>query len=79
MGSAALNIVNYADMAVRGRGASDVPAMDVEKLADNEGPIVNLTRRIKEAVEELSDLDWRLHDLVITPVERLQGPPSQSR
>lgn len=37
VGTAALNITTYADMVVRGRGASDVPAKTAGKLLDRAG------------------------------------------
>lgn len=43
-GAAALNVATYADMAVRGRSASSVPAQVVEKLLERSGAEVDLGR-----------------------------------
>lgn len=37
LGTAALNMTTYLDVAIRGRATSSVPAQDVEKLADEAG------------------------------------------
>ena len=37
VGTAALNVATYADMALRGRPASDIPAQVAGKLADSAG------------------------------------------
>jgi hypothetical protein len=34
----------------------------------------DLIERIERASEHLLDLDWRLHELVITPVRHIQRP-----
>jgi cysteine synthase len=37
LGTAALNMTTYLDVAIRGRGMSSVPQKDVEKLVDHAG------------------------------------------
>ena len=38
----------------------------------------NLARKIETTVEELMSIDWRLYDLVISPVPRLEEPQQMS-
>ena len=37
---------------------------------------LDLARRVEEVREELLDLDWKLHDIVVVPVTTLEEPPT---
>lgn len=62
------------DARVRLREEGHVFAGEVFVIPASEA---DLTKNIEEARKVLSALDWRLHDLVITPVRHLNDPPPE--
>lgn len=60
------------DAVVRMREEGHVFAGEVLVVPRN--GVVDLPRRVEQVTERLKDLDWRLHDLVVVPVQSIERP-----
>jgi hypothetical protein len=63
------------DAAVRMREEGHVYFGEAFVVVSDE---TNLTEKLRQAVEDCADLNWRVHDLVITPVHSLEDGNGQA-
>ena len=74
VGTTALNVLTYADMALRGRPPSEVPKQDVEKLAENARLDLGSGEDADQRKEGIAALMGYVTGLSIGAVAGLAGP-----